>query len=668
MKKSIHLLVFLSCFSSTSFAFENVVSFGDSLSDGGNLDFFGSRTRYISGDDSLLYNEIIALDFTGKKLEVSSAGGTNYSTSGATASNTPLLIHKTEKQLNEYLSINEGKANKNNLYIFWAGANDITTDVEMSLLKLKFDTLFTGGDHYLLSDAPRLVASQVGTLLERGAGLVVVPNLPNAGLSPWTATALFGFSQMLLGGNILDLPSLYKIQDDALRQQGNVYGEELRQKAIITSLHNVLSNYGLNLPEILVANVYRTLLSLENRLTQQFNYDLESSLANLKGNIAYVDSYNLFQEMIDDPLTYGFDNILVPICQIGVGAPFCNSSHPSWHNDQTYLFSDWFHPSPEAHQIIAQYISSLISAPLLITQLEKPMQSLMLGQHSFIMSQLAFFRQNRLNNSKYHVFGGYQDNLITIGSSSKQSMGRSNLGVIIEANDYLSVGGALSMGSKTSVRLGPQLQTHYTDRMMSLFGQLLLGKSWFSTQVSVGDVKFNDITRTIALGKATRKERGGSKGNHLSGSINSGYDFTLGEQLLHGPALSVLYRKGKVNGFVEKSSSSSAMQFSRHRFADSYLSTGWRFAWKNKPIKPFFEINYIHPIYKKETLINGGLKNTATSFTSKTNLADSSTINVKLGTIFDINNSIQAFITADVPKIKKEISDVYYSAGFNFTF
>jgi len=668
MKKSIYLLVFLPFFSSASFAFENVVSFGDSLSDGGNLDFFGTRSRYISGDNSLLYNEIIALEFTGKKLEVSTAGGNNYSTSGATASNTPLLIHKTEKQLNDYLSINEGKANKNNLYIFWAGANDITTDVEMSLLKLKFDTLFTGGDHYLLSDAPRIVASQVGTLLERGAGLVVVPNLPNAGLSPWTATALFGFSQMLLGGGILDLSSVYKIQDDSLRQQSNVYGEELRQKAIITSISNVFNNYGLHLPEILVANVYRTLLSLENRLTQQFNYDLESSLANLKGNIAYVDSYSLFQEMINDPLTYGFDNILVPKCQIGVGAPYCNSSHPSWHDGQTYLFSDWFHPSPEAHKIIAQYISSLINAPLMITQLAKPMQSLMLGQNSFLMSQLGFFRQNRLNNSKYHVFGGYQDNLITTGSSSKQSMGRSNLGVIIEANDYLSVGGALSMGSKNSVRLGPQLQTRYTDRIMSLHGQLLLGNSWFSTQVSVGDIKFNDISRTITLGKATRKERAASKGNHFSSSINGGYDFTLGKNFLHGPALSVLYRKGKVNGFVEKSNSSSAMQFSRHRFADSYLSTGWRFSWKNNPIKPFFELNYIHPIYKKETLINGGLKKTTTSFTSKNNLADSSTINVKLGSVFDINNSIQAFITADVPKIKKEISDVYYSAGFNFTF
>ncbi|KMV66897.1 hypothetical protein AI29_16145, partial [bacteria symbiont BFo2 of Frankliniella occidentalis] len=522
----------------------------------------------------------------------------NYSLSGATASNTPLLIYKTEQQVDSYLSKNDGKASKDDLYIFWAGANDITTDVEMSLLKFNFKNLFNDGVNYQLSDAPQAVARQVGTLLEKGAGLVVVPNLPNAGLSPWTATALFGFSQMLLGGNILDLPSLYMIQDTALRKQGNVYGEEQRQEAIITSLSKVLNNYGLQLPHDLIANVYRTLLSMENRLTHQFNHDLESSLSTLKGNIAYVDSYGLFQEMIDNPLNYGFDNILVPICQIGVGAPFCDNSQSSWHDDQTYLFSDWFHPSPEAHKIIAQYITSLINAPLVVTKLAEPVKNLMLGQNSFLMSQLSLYRQNSLTARPYQIFGGYQGQRVAHHSSSRQPEGRSNLGVIIRANDAIAIGGAFSLGSANNLELSPALQTDYTHKTLSLFGQLLLGKTWLTTQISVGDIKFNDITRTVPLGKVLRKERATTKGNHLSGSINAGYDFTFGEQLIHGPHISVLYRKGKVNGFVEQSTTSSSMKFSRHRFSDSYLSTGWHFSSRNKRINPFFEINYIHPLYK----------------------------------------------------------------------
>ncbi|WP_241574545.1 autotransporter domain-containing protein [Rosenbergiella nectarea] len=668
MKKSIASLIFASCFTTPLFAFENVISFGDSLSDGGALDLFDSKSRYIAGDNSLLYNEILSLNLTNKDLIVSTAGGNNYALSGATASNTPLLIYKTEKQVDEYLTRNNGKASKDDLYIFWAGANDITTDVEMSLLSLNFGSLFNEGVNYQLSDAPQAVARQVGTLLDKGAGLVVVPNLPNAGLSPWTATALFGFSQMLLGGNILDLPSLYLIQDNSLRQQGNVYGEEQRQEAIITSLSKVLNNYGLRLPHDLIANVYRTLLSMENRLTQQFNHDLESSLSELNGNIAYVDSYGLFQEMIDDPLSYGFDNILVPICQIGVGAPFCNQAQPSWHDDQTYLFSDWFHPSPEAHKIIAQYITALVNAPLMVSQLAEPVQSLMLGQNSFLMTQLSLFRQNRLNSRPYQFFGGYQGQRVAQNASSKQPREQSNLGVIINANEYLAVGGGFSIGRANNLSLGPYLHTDYTQKTFSLFAQLLLGKSWLSTQVSVGDIKFDEITRTIPLGKALRKERGVSKGNHLSGSINAGYDFAIGEQISHGPHVSVLYRKGKVNGFVEKSSTSSSMKFSRHRFSDSYLSTGWHFSWKNSLVNPFFEVNYIHPLYKKESSISGSLKSTGTSFTTPTKEKDSSNINIKLGTSFNINNSTQAFITADFPKIRNERSDIYYSAGLNFTF
>ena len=668
MKKSIFTLIFFSLFSTPSIAFDNVVSFGDSLSDGGAQDFFGSKTRYISGDDTLLYNEILSLNLTNKNLVVSTEGGNNYSLSGATASNTPLLIYKTEQQVDSYLEKNNGKASKQDLYIFWAGANDITTDVEMSLLKLNLGNLFNDGVNYQLSDAPQAVARQVGTLLERGAGLVVVPNLPNAGLSPWTATALFGFTQMLLGGNVLDLPSLYMIQDSSLRQQGNVYGEEQRQEAIITSLSTVLTNYGLRLPHDLIANIYRTLLAMENRLTQQFNHDLESSLTALKGNIAYVDSYALFQEMIDSPLSYGFDNILVPVCQIGVAAPFCNKTQPSWHDDQTYLFSDWFHPSPEAHQVIAQYITSLINAPLVITKLAEPVQSLMLGQNSFLMSQLFLYRQKKMSTRPYRIFGGYQGHQMAHTSSLRQQQGSSNLGVIIGVNESVAVGGAFSIGNTNNLKVSPQLHTDYTHRTLSLFGQLLLGQSWLSTQISMGEGKFDHITRTIPLGKALRKERATTKDNHFSGSINAGYDFTLGEQFTHGPHTSVIYRKGKVHGFIEKSTTSSSMKFSRYRFSDSYLSLGWHVSSRNNHINPFLEVNYIHPLYKKESSVRGGLKSTNSSFSTIVKNKDSSTINIKLGSVFDINNRTQAFISAEFPKIRNTMSNIYYSAGLNFTF
>jgi len=110
------------------------------------------------------------------------------------------------------------------------------------------------------------------------------------------------------------------------------------------------------------------------------------------------------------------------------------------------------------------------------------------------------------------------------------------------------------------------------------------------------------------------------------------------------------------------------MKFSRHRFSDSYLSTGWHFSSRNKRINPFFEINYINPLYKQESSISGGLKTTGTSFNALEKNKDSSNINIKLGTAFNINNRAQAFIAADLPKVRNEISDIYYSAGLNFTF
>ena len=66
--------------------------------------------------------------------------------------------------------------------------------------------------------------------------------------------------------------------------------------------------------------------------------------------------------------------------------------------------------------------------------------------------------------------------------------------------------------------------------------------------------------------------------------------------------------------------------------------------------------------------MRGGLKSTNSSFSTIVKNKDSSTINIKLGSGFDINNRTQAFISAEFPKIRNTMSNIYYSAGLNFTF
>lgn len=671
MKKSLISALVITLLNATpSHAFNNVISFGDSLSDGGVLDLFGVPSRYLAGSDTLLYNEILSKQFANKELVISTQGGNNFSVSGATASNTPLLIHKTEHQVQDYLNRNNGRADKNSMYLFWVGANDISTDVEMSLFKFDFGKLFDQGPNYLLSDAPQALSRQVGTLLQHGAGLVVVPNLPNAGLSPWTATALFGFTQMFSGGNLLDLPGLYAQQDLSLRQQEAVYGEAQRQAAIIRSLSEVLQNYGLKLPQQLIANVYGTLLGMEQRLTEQFNYDLERSLASLEGNIAYIDTNSLFQEMIDDPLRYGFTNILVPVCQIGVPAPFCDSTQPSWHDEQTYLFSDWFHPSPEAHIIIAEYIASVINAPLLASKLVEPAKQLMYGHNTYLVNQLTMLRERRDSTTHYQLFGGYNGHYSSAdlyNSHGRELSGRTNIGVLIHANDFFSIGGALSMGQAKN-NLGPGYRASYDDKSLSLLTQFEIGQSWLSTQVSMGDITFSKIQRSFKLGKAIRTENATTKVNHVSGSINAGHDFYVNDSFSHGPQATLLYRSAKVNHFSERSNSSSAMRFGNQRFSDTYVSAGWRFAVQDKLISPFMEINYLHPLNEKNDEINAGLKTTATSFTQKIDSKNTSSLNIKLGTAINVSDTVNAFAMIDIPDAKRELNDIYYMAGVSFNF
>ncbi|MFP3700734.1 SGNH/GDSL hydrolase family protein, partial [Burkholderia sp. SIMBA_013] len=83
-----------------------------------------------------------------------------------------------------------------------------------------------------------------------------------------------------------------------------------------------------------------------------------------RGNIARVDINGLFNEVIDNPGRYGLTNTAGMACPPGVSAMDCTSSTTGFSQSQQYLFADRLHPSPAVHALIADYIQSVLNAPL----------------------------------------------------------------------------------------------------------------------------------------------------------------------------------------------------------------------------------------------------------------------------------------------------------------
>lgn len=168
-------------------SFNDIFVFGDSLSDTGNnrskvpfgsfapiANFvgYGSNGRFSNGP---VWHEYLADALGLPPATNSESGGNNYAFAGAEVNNDPGIFGTTSGILvQETLYNNDlaGSANPNDLYITWAGGNDIRrlagASDPIAAINAQLDS-FVG----VMS---RLVGNGVGTLL--------VPNLPDLGLIP----------------------------------------------------------------------------------------------------------------------------------------------------------------------------------------------------------------------------------------------------------------------------------------------------------------------------------------------------------------------------------------------------------------------------------------------------------------------------------------------------
>lgn len=175
-------------------SFGGMYVFGDSLSDQGNFFDLKNETtpppdEYTDGTNvGRFTNGLNYIDYLSEYLGLSSLplpaseGGTNFAYGGARISSHPYDGLSLLEQVGLFSFASGGIADPDALYVVWAGANDLA------------DYLESGGT--TISPGQSLVdlTSVIGTLAASGAEIILVPNIPNIGLSPMVMAA--GTSQI----------------------------------------------------------------------------------------------------------------------------------------------------------------------------------------------------------------------------------------------------------------------------------------------------------------------------------------------------------------------------------------------------------------------------------------------------------------------------------------
>ncbi|MEW7315074.1 autotransporter domain-containing protein [Buttiauxella gaviniae] len=634
-------------------AFDSLTVFGDSLSDTGN----NGRWTWNSAQNKL-YDEQLA-DRYGLQLTPSRAGGSNYAAGGATA--VPLLnpADNTQDQLAQWFSQTGGKADANGLYIHWIGGNDLAAAAIQPALAQS-----------IAANSATNAGAQVGRLLDAGAGLVVVPNVPDI-----SATPLLLESVLTVGLGAAATPaiqaafaSLNAAQPTDLARRQQAIHQALTAAASVVS-SNPLIQQGIA-AQLIAA--YDTAAQQASALTTYYNNTEESALLQHGGNIARADINGIFQDILANPQAYGLTNTVGMACPPGVGANECSSSTPGFSSAQEYLFADHLHPGPQVHTIIAQYIEAIVNAPVQVSYLNQGTQAMIRGSRATLDGRYQQLRHGDNAVGSTGVFGGYSGGYQRFDGNHTSGDGNGNtnnlaLGVDYQLNDYLLVGGLIA-GSLDKQRPDDNYRYDAKGFQAALFSHLRFGQAWLDSDVHYLTADFDNIQRKITLGQLTRTEEGDTNGKLWGARMTVGYDFPVTNWLTTGPMLQYAWDYSHVDGYSETGNSTTAMRFGDQNGHSQIGSAGWRLDTNLGIVNPWVQVNYRHQFGDDVYGANGGLKSTALTFSRAGETQDKNWVDFAVGADMPLSSTVSAFAAVAQTGGLSDGNQTSYNVGLSATF
>ncbi|KAF1687350.1 autotransporter domain-containing esterase [Pseudoxanthomonas broegbernensis] len=172
----------LACAPALAGEYAGTVFFGDSLTDAGHFkDQLPAPLQPIAGkfttNPGLVWAEHVA-DYYGGDGRTDNQGGDNYAQGGSRVAVANGVAESTVSQAARYLAANGGKADPDVLYTVWTGANDIFAIAGAGAPVQETLATAVGG-----------VVQIVGSLEAAGARYVLVPSMPDMGITPDAAAA-----------------------------------------------------------------------------------------------------------------------------------------------------------------------------------------------------------------------------------------------------------------------------------------------------------------------------------------------------------------------------------------------------------------------------------------------------------------------------------------------
>ena len=575
--------------------FNQMVVFGDSLSDQGAEK--GRNDRYLAGGFALpnyveLLSDLVSFTLTLPKT----LGGTNYAQASAHTLETD---RNTKEQVAHYLKDVHGQIDPNLLIIYHIGGNDMS--VSKILQQAPTYYLTTRLLHRTFSlrgkiPGPEAIVTQINLLYDHGSQHFLVPNLWHMSFFPYlsyqipvTTLPFFiyrtfkphGFDSMvaLLLFNSWD----QKVRQDPYFNGGN----DLKEKEL-----NLLHQQLPFIPSTWLVYIKSALEELADAYGQAYFEAAKEGLEQSKANILYADVAKLYDEIYQDPKSFGIDNVLLPACNLGVSSSTLFCDGPYLHRDRTYLWSDWFHPSSDADALLAAYYLSLLDAPFYPSSLTQEFISLNQGNQRFLSDRLKNWRLNEQaqKNGRVHIFAALssfhrqEKNILATYSISAPLI---HLGEYYYFNPHHLLGFHLSFSHHHSHPF-PHFHFHYLYVGMNFFHQYSKNRFWIHEFLSLERLHATRVYRRIPLGKLNRVAIADNVfGLHLGLNTTLGYDILHSPEKVAGLSLGGAFDHYHIKAYEEKGNLSTSMRFAKNEISVPQGKISFYYQLKDLPSRPW---------------------------------------------------------------------------------
>lgn len=617
--------------------FDGFVSFGDSLSDDGNIAAvenanFGLQlppgTSFTSNPDPVTV-KIIAAAY-GFDMTNSLAGGTDFAFGGACVQafsasfdcvndSSPNDSFSITNQVTGFITAGSGHVDPNTLYTMWGGANDIFTYAS------EIGSDGGGGEGEPTSVHPFITPQQaaegvalssatevglISSLQTAGAKNIIVFNLPNVALTPEAAgqaTALFNAE---VGAGV----SPAQAQADA--------------QALLAGLAN---------------------------LSIIYNNVLNQGMAGKTGIIP-VNVFGLVNEVFANHDAYGFTNITDPACGAGASSVLCGPNgdpHYIYHYDpatiDSFFFADGVHPTGAGHNLLAQYVLAEVAAPAYTSMLAETPLQVFETQNRAIHDQMEADMGGNRPDGNLRSFASidYSHQRFDMTATSPEMTTRDE--TLVMGADY-NVNSSLSFGLSTTIshqdaNFGGGGSFENNEPMGAAWMMWHTPDWYVSVLGSVGQLNFNGIDRDIQLGTFTRVETASTGGSHMGAQLAGGYWFHFGD-VKTGPFASVSHQRVRVSGFEEWGNDSTAMVFGRQERDSTLSEIGWELTGEAKAFggfHPFARVAYDHESDADPRLVSAGLVGMNGTFSMPGYQPDSSYWTAQLGIATELSENFHVF-------------------------